>query len=91
MKPSAAREQTDGASECNAEVYCTLCVEVHTDSLTLPEAPCKRCPSEVAIFTTVILVLLVLCFVLELGGFGVGAAARLSCYAVNVISCELLY
>lgn len=41
VKPSAVREQTDGASECNAEVYCTLCAKVHTNSLTLPEAPCN--------------------------------------------------
>ena len=39
MKPSAVREQTDGASECNAEVYWTLCAKGHGNSLTLPEAP----------------------------------------------------
>lgn len=69
VKPSAAREQTDGGP--NVTQRCTV-INVHslhggTSSLTVPEACCNYYQFKVAIFATVFLVSLILCFGLGAG------------------------
>lgn len=69
VKPSAVREQTDGGP--NVTQRCTV-IYVHslqggTSSLTVPEACCNYYQFKVAIFATVFLVSLILCFGLGAG------------------------
>lgn len=82
VKPSAAREQTDGGP--NVTQRCTV-IHVHslhrgTSSLTVPEA-CNYYQFKVAIFATVFLVSLILCF-----GMGAGTTGDWSriCRAVSL-------
>ena len=74
MKPSAAREQTDGGP--NVTQRCTA-IKVHslhrgTSSLTVPDACCNYYQFKVAIFATVFLVSLTLCFGLARGALEAG-------------------
>lgn len=68
MKPSAVREQADGAGP-NVTQTCTVIyvqsLQEGTSSLTVPEAYCNYYQFKVAIFATEFLVSLILCF-----GFG---------------------
>lgn len=74
VKPSAVRKQTDGG--LNVTQRCTVIYvdSLHggTSSLTVPEACCNYYQFKVAIFATVFLVSLILCFGLGAGATGDG-------------------